>query len=93
VTTELTILRFSWWKLWPGVAVICGQVFGLLLARWLPFHFAMGLAWFVGWSFGGLMMTRRFTPRWGMPRWLVSVLIGAGAGLTMTVLSFLLPWK
>ena len=94
MTTELTILRSSGWKLWPVfLAVICGQMLGILLARWLPFHFAMGLAWFVAWFFAALMLARRFTPRWGIPAWLASVLIGAGAGLSVTLLSFFLPWK
>jgi uncharacterized membrane protein YfcA len=69
VTTELTILRSSWWKLWPVfLAVICGQMLGILLARWLSFHFAMGLAWFVALFFAALMLARRFYSEMGNTR-------------------------
>ena len=94
MTTDVTIVAGSWWRYWPCfVAGFCGPLLGLLLARWLPFHFAMGLAFFVAWFFAGLMLARRFTPRWGIPGWLVGVLAGAGAGLTVAVLSFFIPWK
>jgi hypothetical protein len=53
----------------------------------------MGLAFFVAWFFAGLMLARGFTPRWGIPGWLVGLLAGAGAGLTVAVLSFFIPWK
>lgn len=94
MTTELTILRSSWLKAWPCfVAGFFGPLLGLLFARWLPFHFAIGIAFFVLWFFAGLILTRRSIPKWGIPGWLAAVLIGAATGLCGAVLSFFFPWK
>ena len=90
VTTELTILRSSWWKLWPCfVAAFCGPLLGTLLARWLPFHFAIGLASFVAWFFAGLMLAKKFTPRWELPGWLAGVLMGRHRPLRHSIIVFL----
>lgn len=91
---EVTIFRSSWWKVWPCfVAGFCGPLLGLLLARWLPFHFAMGIAFFVLWFFVGLIFARRSPPKWGLPGWLAAGLAGAAAGLCAGLLSFFFPLK
>jgi hypothetical protein len=69
MTTDVTIVAGSWWRYWPCfVAGFCGPLLGLLLARWLPFHFAMGLAFFVAWFFAGLMLAKRFYSEMGNTR-------------------------
>jgi hypothetical protein len=94
MTTDVTIVASSWWRWWPTfVGGFCSPLLGLLLARWLPFHFAMGIAFFVVWFFAGLIFAGRSAPKWGIPRWLVAVFAGAGAGLTVAVVSFFFPWN
>ena len=92
--TELTLLAGSWWKWWPSfVAGFCGPLLGLFLARWLPFHFAIGIAFFVLWFPAGLFMTRRSTPKWGVPGWVVALLAGAASGICVGLLSYFFPWR
>ena len=87
MTTELSLAHVAWWRYWPCfVAGFCGPLLGLLLARWLPFHFAMGIAFFVLWFFVGLIFARRSPPKWGVPAWLAALLTGAAAGLCAGVL-------
>jgi hypothetical protein len=94
MTTDVTIVAGSWWRYWPCfVAGFCGPLLGLLLARWLPFHFAMGVAFFVAWFFAGLMLAKRFTPKWGVPGWVVALSAGAAGGICVGLLSFFFPWK
>jgi hypothetical protein len=94
MTTDVTIVAGSWWRYWPCfVAGFCGPLLGLLLARWLPFHFAMGLAFFVAWFFAWLMLAKRFTPKWGVPGWVAALSAAAGAGICVGLLSFFFPWK
>ena len=95
MTTELTVLRSSkWWKWWPPlVAGFCGPLLGTLLTRWLPFHFAVGLAFFGMWFFVGLVFARRSPPKWGLSGWLAAALVGAAGSLCGVVLSFVFPWR
>jgi hypothetical protein len=94
MTTDVTIVAGSWWRWWPCfVAGFCGPLLGLLLARWLPFHFAMGIAFFVAWTFVGAVFARRWQPKWGLPRWLAAILMGAASGLSIGLLAFFFPWK
>ena len=96
MTTELTILsRSSWWKWWPCfVAGFSGPLLGLLFARWLPFHFAIGIAFFVVWFFAGLIFARRSAPtKWGVPGWVAALSAAAAAGICVGLLSFFFPWK
>jgi hypothetical protein len=94
MTTDVTIVAGSWRRYWPCfVAGFCGPLLGLLLARWLPFHFAMGLAFFVAWFFAGLMLAKGLTPKWGVPGWVAALSAGAAAGISVGLLSFFFPWK
>jgi hypothetical protein len=94
MTTDMTIVASSWWRWWPCfVAGFCGPLLGLLLARWLPFHFAMGIAFFVVWFSVGLIFAARSARKRAIPGWLAAVVVGAAAGLCGAVLSLFLPWK
>jgi hypothetical protein len=64
---------------------------GVLLVRWMPFHFAFGLAHFVTWFFVGLILARRYPPKWGVPGWLAALVAGTCTGLCVGVLSFFFP--
>jgi uncharacterized membrane protein YjjP (DUF1212 family) len=92
MTTDVTIVAGSWRKWWPFfVAGFCGPLLGFFLARWLPFHFAMGIGGFVAWTAAGVVFARRSAPKWGVPGWLAVVIAGAAGGLTVGVLWFLFP--
>ncbi len=95
MTVELGVLRKgSWWIFWPVfVAGFVGPLLGNLLARWLPFYFAIGVAFFGAWFFVGLIFARRSRPKYGIPRWLVPILTGLGAGLGAGVMAYYIPWK
>ena len=95
MTVELGVLRKGpWRKYWPCfLAGVAGPLLGNVLARWLPFYFAVGIAFFAAWFFAGLILARRWPPRYGIPGWLASVLTGAAAGVTAGVLTYYIPWK
>jgi len=95
MTVELGVLRQgSWWKYWPCfAAALVGPLLANLLARWLPFHFAIGVAFFAAWFFVGVIFARRWRPKYDVPRWLVAILTGAGAGLCAGVLAYYIPLK
>ena len=94
MTTELGILQGSWWRNgWP--AAVGGFLmisFGLVLKRWLPLHFAMGIAGLVGWFLVGLIYARRSPPKYGMPVWLAALVTGIATGLCIGLLSYYFPW-
>jgi hypothetical protein len=82
----------GWWIFWPCfVAGLAGPLFGKFLSRWLPSHIAIGIAAFTAWFFIGVIMTRRNPPRYGIPRWLASILIAAGGVFSAGVLSYFFP--
>jgi hypothetical protein len=94
MTTDVAIVAGSWRRWWPCfVAGLCSPLLGLILARCLPFHFAIGIGFFVGWFLVGLILARRSAPKWGLPGWLAALIAGAGAGICVGVLSFFFPWK
>ena len=94
MTTDVAIVAGSWGKWWPSfVAGFCGPLLGFLLARWLPFHFAMGTAFFVVWFFAWLIFAKRSPPKWGLPGWFVAVLTSAASGLAVGLLSYFFPWN
>ncbi len=69
----------------------CGPLLGSFLHRWLPLHFAVGLAFFVMWFIVGLILSwMSLTPKWSFAR-----RIGAGAlgAATAGVIAFFFPWK
>lgn len=95
MTVELGVLRKgSWWKYWPCFAAgFGGPLLADLLARWIPFHFAAGVAFFATWFFAGVIFARRWPPKYGIPGWLAAILMGLGAGLSGGVLAYYIPWK
>ena len=95
MTVELGVLREgSWWKYWPCFAAgFFGPLLTNVLARWLPFHFAAGVAFFAVWFLAGLIFARRVPPKYGVPGWLASILAGAAAGVTGGVFAYYIPWK
>jgi hypothetical protein len=95
VTTESKVSRSAaWWKYWPAfVGGFCGPLLSAVLARRLPFHFAVGLAFFTVWFLVGLIFVRRSPPKWGLPGWFGALLAGLGAGICGGVLSYFFPWR
>jgi hypothetical membrane protein len=75
------------------VAGFFGPLLGLFLARWLPFHFAIGVSFFLLWFFAGLILSRRSKLRWGTPAWLAALITGAAAGICGAILSFFFNWN
>lgn len=79
-------------KWWPAfIAGFCGPLIGGLLSRWLPVHFAMGIGFFFPWVLAGLIWSRRFPPRWGLPAWVAAVLAGGAGGIVVGLFYFLFP--
>jgi hypothetical protein len=82
----------SFWRWWPFfVGGLCGPPLGDLLSRWLPLHFAVGVATFVVW-FVALFVFNRISPSsdWSILRWLGASL---GVGVISGALAYLFPWK
>jgi hypothetical protein len=75
-----------------GVSTLLMLLFGFVLKRWLPLHFAMGIAGFVGWFVGFLIYARRSPPKYGIPAWLAALITGTASGLCIGVLSYFFPW-
>jgi len=94
MTKESELRQPSWWKsFWLGGAgAFVMMSLGLVLKRWLPLHFAMGIGGFVGWFVAGLIFARRTPPKYGIPVGLVALLMGIGTGLVVGLLSYYLPW-
>jgi len=59
----------------------------------MALHFASGIAGFVTWFFFGLIVGRRYPPRYRVPVWLAALLLGLAAGLAIGVLTYYFPWK
>jgi hypothetical protein len=57
----------------------------------MPAYWAAGVAHSIVWFFVGVMLLRRIEPRFGLPRWLAQILMGAGAGLTAALLAYYFP--
>jgi len=95
MTVELGVLRKgSWWKYWPCFAAgLVAPLLGDLLARWIPFHFAVGIAFFVAWFFVGVIFAKRWRPKYDILGWLAAILMGLGAGLGGGVLAYYIPWR
>jgi hypothetical protein len=95
MTVELGVSRKgSAWVFWPAlVAGIVGPLLASLLMRWMAFHFASGIAAFVTWFFFGLIVGRRYPPRYRVPVWLAALLTGLAVGLALGVLTYYFPWK
>jgi uncharacterized membrane protein YjjP (DUF1212 family) len=84
----------TWWSFWPAfVAGLLGPLFGNLLARWMPHYWSSGFAAGIAWFFVGLILMRRFPPKYGIPRLLAAILMGAVAGLSAVVLWYYFPLK
>jgi hypothetical protein len=82
----------SWWSFWPCfVAGLVGPWFGNVLTRWMPAYWATGVAASTVWFLVGAILMRGIKPRFGIPRWLAPILIGAGAGLSAALLSYYFP--
>ena len=81
----------SFWRWWPFfIGGVCGPALGNILSRWLPLHYAAGIAMFIAW----LIALRVFdsispSPNWSIPRWLGT---RAAAGIICGALAFLFPW-
>ncbi len=95
MTVELGVLRKgTWWKYWPCfLGGFVAPLLGNLLTRWLPFHFAIGIAFFVTWFFIGLILTKYFPPKRIFPKWLAALTAAAATGLCGGALAYLIPWK
>jgi hypothetical protein len=86
--------KLVWWQYWPVImAVFVSQFGGLFLARWMPSYYAVAMAAFVGWAFAGVIWIRTFTPRFGVPRWAIPLVMGLSVGLVMGVLHYLFPLR
>ena len=94
MTSESEVRRESWWRNgWPGaVGGFLMVSFGLVLKRWLPLHFAMGIAGFATWFAVGLIYARRSPPKYGIPVWLAALVTGIATGLCIGLLSYYFPW-
>jgi di/tricarboxylate transporter len=94
MTTESEVRRRSWLKdAWPGaLGGVLMMSFGLFLKRWLPLHFAMGIAGFASGLVIGLMYARRSPPKYGIPGWVAATITGLATGLCMGLLSYYFPW-
>jgi uncharacterized membrane protein YfcA len=90
MTTAVENQQVHWWRDgWPGgLGAVVMILFGVLLKRWLPPHFAMGVGAFVAWFIVGLIYTRRSAPKYGIPRWVAASIMGAASGLTVGLLSY-----
>jgi uncharacterized membrane protein YjjP (DUF1212 family) len=95
MTVELGVLRKGPWQIvWPAfVAGLVGPLLASLLMRCMAFHFASGIAALVAWFFFGLVVGRRYPPRYGIPVWLAALLTGLATGLAIGVLTYYFPWK
>lgn len=82
----------SMWRWLPlFVGGVCGPLLGNLLSRWLPLHYAVGVAFFIMWLIVGLIFSRMSpSPKWSFARWLGGGALGAAAA---AVLAFFFPWK
>jgi hypothetical protein len=92
MTEQVRKSNESFWRWWPFfVGGLCGPLLGDLLYRWLPLHFAVGVAMFIVWLIV-LFIFNRISPssNWSILRW-----VGAsmGVGIISGVLAFLFPWK
>lgn len=79
------------WRWWPFfIGGLCGPLLGDVLSRWLPLHYAVGIAMFTAWLVA-LWVFNRISPSpdWSIRRWLAA---SAGAAIIGGVLAFLLPW-
>jgi len=94
MTVELGVLRQSWWSnSWPGALGGFLMIsLGVVLKRWLPLHFAMGIGGFVAWFVVGLIIARRSQPNYGIPRWVAALIAGVATGLCLGLLSYYFPW-
>jgi fructose-specific phosphotransferase system IIC component len=87
-------IRRPWWRnAWPGaVGVLLMMLFGLVLERWLPLHFAMGIGGFAAGFVVGLIFARRSPPKSGIPGWVAALVTGLATGLCVGLLSYYFPW-
>ena len=91
MTEQLTKSAESFWRWWPfAIAGLSGPLLGNLLHRWLPLHYSVGVATFLGWLVA-LWIFNRISPlaNWSIPRWIVVSLIAGAAG---GFLAFLFPY-
>ncbi len=82
----------SMWRWWPCfIGGFCGPLLGNFLNKWLPLHFAVGIAFFIMWVVVGLIFSILPPARkWNFMRW---VLGGALGALVAGVVAFFFPWK
>jgi hypothetical protein len=94
MTTEAEGQWEYWWANgWPGgLGTILMMSGGMLLKRWMPLHFALGIAGLVGWFGVGLIYVRRSPPQYGMPRWVAATATGLAGGLSVGLLSYFFPF-
>jgi hypothetical protein len=59
----------------------------------MAFHFASGIAGLVTCFFFGMIVGRRYPPKYGIPVWLAALLTGLAAGLAVGVLTYYFPLK
>jgi hypothetical protein len=81
----------SFWRWWPFfIPGLSYPLAASLLHRWLPLHYAVGVAMCLGWLVA-LWIINRISPlsNWSIPRWImVSILAGTAGGFA----AFLFPF-
>jgi len=94
MTKESEVRLEPWWRsFWLGaVGGLLMMLFGLLLKRWLPLHFAMGIGGFAAGVVVGLIFARRSPPKYGIPGWVAALVTGLATGLCVGLLSYYFPW-
>jgi len=93
MTVELGVSRKgSGWIFWPAfVAGLVGPSLAILLMRWMAFHLASGIAAFVTFFFFGLIVGRRYPPRYHIPVWLAALITALVTALSVGVLTYYFP--
>ncbi len=92
MTEQTSKANDSMWQWVPFfIGGFCAPLFGNFLNRWLPLHFAVGVAFFVMWLIVGLVFSKMPpSPKWSFVRWIGGGALRAVAG---GVIAFFFPWK
>ena len=94
MTTESELRQpYWWWNGWPGgLGGLLMMSIGLVLKRWLPLHFAMGIGGFAAWFVVGLIYARRSPPKYSITGLVAALVMGIATGLCVGLLLYYFPW-